>query len=171
VPDTTRDRPKPGGNGDAKQSGDVLLVEDHPDTSRIMARVLTSWGHTVIPAHSVAEACRLARHEKIDLVISDIGLPDGTGVEFITALRTHSAVPAIALTGYGMEDDVKRCFAAGFQTHITKPVSIPKLESAIHELIDAEVKPRRGGEAENGLAESSPSPEHPPHPAHTSSHA
>jgi signal transduction histidine kinase/ActR/RegA family two-component response regulator len=111
----------------------ILLVEDHADTARVMARVLTAWGHEVTVAHSVAEARQSALRQQFDLVISDIGLPDGTGVEFIQSLRTHSRAPAIALSGFGMEEDVRRCLAAGFQAHVTKPVSFAKLEALINQ--------------------------------------
>lgn len=66
--------------------------------------------------------------------MSDIGLPDGTGIDLITAARQVSDMPAIALTGYGMEEDVAKCLAAGFNGHLTKPISFQKLQLMIRQL-------------------------------------
>jgi CheY-like chemotaxis protein len=71
--------------------------------------------------------------EPFDVLVSDIGLPDGTGVDLIRQIRQKygNRPPALALTGYGMEDDIARCKAAGFTDHLTKPVNLQKLEAAI----------------------------------------
>jgi CheY-like chemotaxis protein len=76
----------------------------------------------------MAIALDLAQRESFDVILSDIGLPDGTGIDLIRALRRHSQIPAIALTGFGMEDDISRCVEAGFTTHLTKPVNFQRLE-------------------------------------------
>jgi len=107
---------------------DVLLIEDHEDTADVMARLLETYGHTVTTAALLAEALAAIERRHFDLVISDLGLPDGSGLDFVRAFRQHSGVPAVALTGYGMDDDVRRCLEAGFTAHLTKPVSIQQLE-------------------------------------------
>jgi CheY-like chemotaxis protein len=114
----------------------ILLVEDHPDTARTMRRLLSASGFNVTAAATVEDGFRLATHEPFDLLVSDIGLPDGTGYELmrkIRAARLPAArpLPAIALSGYGMEDDIRRSLDAGFVMHLTKPVDIQLLEQAL----------------------------------------
>jgi PAS domain S-box-containing protein len=112
----------------------ILLVEDHVDTARVMSRLLRAGGHTVIVADSVASAVVSASANRIEMIISDIGLPDGTGIDLIRTIRQTSQTPAIALTGFGMEEDVAKCVEAGFNDHLTKPVNLQKLEMAIRQL-------------------------------------
>ncbi|MFY9983970.1 MAG: CHASE3 domain-containing protein [Chthoniobacterales bacterium] len=112
----------------------VLLIEDHEDTAIIMARMLEDMGHNIVPASSVASAVDILTREKFDLIISDIGLPDGNGVSLIHAVRTFCDAPAIALTGYGMREDVERCLNAGFNKHVTKPVTFEVLKQIIAEV-------------------------------------
>ncbi len=109
----------------------ILLVEDHPTTAALMARLLRKRGHHVEVAHTKAEALQLGRTQTFDILISDLGLPDGNGYEVIAALRASSAIPGIALSGYGMESDVAQSAAAGFQHHLTKPVDAQKLFQTI----------------------------------------
>lgn len=112
----------------------VLLVEDHPDTARVLARLLRGNGHTVSVADSVAQALAAVRTATFDVLVSDIGLPDGTGIDLIREIRRQQddgKMPAIALTGFGMEDDVTRTREAGFKSHLTKPVNFARLEQAI----------------------------------------
>jgi PAS domain S-box-containing protein len=113
----------------------ILLVEDDPDTLRVMASLLRRRGHEVITAESVASGLSLAARSRFDLLISDLGLPDGTGIDLIRQLRVDRDFPALALSGYGMEADVQRCLNAGFRTHLTKPVNFSTLESEIQRLI------------------------------------
>jgi PAS domain S-box-containing protein len=100
----------------------VLLVEDHGETRRVMSRLLKELGHEVETAGTVQEASEKAREGGYGLLISDLGLPDGSGLEVVRAYREMSRGPAIALSGYGMEEDVKRSLEAGFDVHLTKPV-------------------------------------------------
>ena len=113
----------------------ILLVEDHEDTVRAMSWLLRRIGHDVSVARTVRDAVAEARRDAFDLLISDIGLPDGTGWDVI-AQRPRSDIPAIALTGFGMEQDVARSLAAGFTEHLTKPVNFQKLEAVIHTLAE-----------------------------------
>jgi PAS domain S-box-containing protein len=109
----------------------VLLVEDHKPTSRALTQLLTRRNYQVAAAGSVAEARSVARSQSFDLLISDIGLPDGNGYELMTELHGEYGFPGIALTGYGMEEDINRSQAAGFIAHLTKPVSVQALDGAL----------------------------------------
>ncbi|MFT4435879.1 response regulator [Caballeronia sp. 15715] len=113
----------------------VLLVEDNEYTSSAMAQVLELLGHQVGVATTVAEALALARGETFDLLVSDIGLPDGSGLEVARAWTDlQPGKPSVAITGYGMDEDIRRCRDAGFLDHLTKPVDFARLESLIHAL-------------------------------------
>ncbi len=110
----------------------VLLVEDHDATRETLAMLLRSRGHEVIEAGCIADGETAARDGVYDLMISDIGLPDGRGDELLTRLRGEGfQTPAIALSGYGMEPDVERSRQAGYSQHLTKPVSISDLDRAL----------------------------------------
>lgn len=117
----------------------VLLVDDHHDTCLGMSRLLRRRGFTVAVAHSVAEALAQADGARFDLLISDIGLPDGTGFDLMNALRQRGGPPGIALSGYGMESDIEKSKEAGFSEHLTKPVAIDRLDAAVRRLLTEEV--------------------------------
>jgi CheY-like chemotaxis protein len=89
----------------------------------------------VVAAASLREARELAKQEQFDILISDIGLPDGSGCEIMAELRAQQGLSGIALTGYGMSEDMERSRAAGFVTHLTKPVSIAALDTALALLV------------------------------------
>jgi len=121
-------------NSQATDSGyRVLLVEDHVDTARVLARLLAINEHTVTTTHSIADALQALQRDYFDILVSDIGLPDGTGIDLIRAVRKdlRKTLPAIALTGFGMDADVKRTLKAGFNDHLTKPVNFARLEETI----------------------------------------
>lgn len=109
----------------------ILLVEDHPDTRDIMARVLRRAGYDVKTARTVAEALQIVTIEDVGLLVSDIGLPDGTGHELLAKVRKIREVPAIAISGYGTQDDIDKSLNSGFAAHLTKPVMLPALQEAI----------------------------------------
>lgn len=110
----------------------ILLVEDHVDTARAMRRLLTVRGHEVQWADSVAGGLKLATDHEFDLLLSDLGLPDGTGVDLMRALRqAGSTLPGIVLSGYGQEQDLERSLAAGFALHLTKPLTLEVMHDAI----------------------------------------
>ena len=117
------------------QSASILLVEDHADTARVLRRILENAGYSVRHADSVAAARELADSTRFDLVISDVGLPDGTGVELMRFLHTHHQLHGIALSGFGTDDDVAASSAAGFSEHLTKPVDWPHLRGAIERVL------------------------------------
>jgi CheY-like chemotaxis protein len=109
----------------------VLLVEDHEITRTVLAQLLTRRNYKVATADCVARARELARQNKYDVVISDIGLPDGNGNDLMKELQANYGLKGIALTGYGMDEDLARGIGAGFIAHLTKPVRIQSLESAL----------------------------------------
>lgn len=109
----------------------VLLIEDHEASRAVLMRLLSRRGYDVVGAGSVEEARAIAGSERISFAISDVGLPDGDGAELITELQQRYRVPSIALTGYGMEDDIRRCRDAGALAHLTKPVSTVALAQAL----------------------------------------
>jgi two-component system CheB/CheR fusion protein len=114
----------------------VLLVEDHADSRRVLGRLLESYGCTVRSAGTVAGALDLADHELFDVLISDIGLPDGTGIDVVKKIRVHHNIKAIALSGFGQADDLRRSEEAGFAIHLTKPVDY----QALHDVIEKVTK-------------------------------
>ncbi len=111
----------------------ILLVEDDVMTSRIMAKLLRGNGYGVTTANNVASALAVPSME-YDLVVSDIGLPDGSGLDLIRLLRDRRDVPGIALTGYGMDDDVHKSREAGFVAHLIKPLDFTKLDAMIRKV-------------------------------------
>ena len=76
----------------------------------------------MLSAHSVAEGLSIAANNEFDVLISDIGLPDGTGLDLMRQLRAKRPVMGIALSGFGMEEDIRRSKQAGFVAHLTKPL-------------------------------------------------
>jgi CheY-like chemotaxis protein len=127
------------GHADGRGEGGrrILLVEDHPDTNRVMTLLLERRGYVVVPTSTVHGALEIAGREQFDLLISDIGLPDGTGLELMQALQAIAPMRGIALSGYGMDDDIRRSREAGFAEHITKPVSTSRLLAVIERLVNA----------------------------------
>ncbi len=111
----------------------ILLVEDHEPTRLALTNLLKRRHYEVQTAASVGEAQELAAREKFDLVVSDIGLPDGTGYELMSKLRQDFGLKGIALTGYGMEQDITRGQNAGFIAHLIKPIRIEALEKILSE--------------------------------------
>src|SRR5688572_3948346 len=109
----------------------ILVVDDHRDTLRSMQLLLTRLGYQVLAAENMTEALRIADEKEFDILLSDIGLPDGSGLELIRHIRKTRNVPALALSGFGMDEDLQRSRDAGFSDHLIKPVSMDRLQSAI----------------------------------------
>jgi CheY-like chemotaxis protein len=104
-----------------------------------MKMMLERRGYHITVAHSADQAVQKARDEDFDLLISDIGLPDRSGYELMRELREIKGLRGIALSGFGMENDVTKAHAAGFSEHLTKPINLERLEEAIRHLLDREV--------------------------------
>jgi PAS domain S-box-containing protein len=122
-------------NGAAERPLAILLVEDHEDTADALADLLRERGHRVVVAGSVAAAEAAAEGAVLDLVISDLGLPDGSGHALMRALKDRYGLTGIALSGYGTEEDRRESEAAGFAAHLTKPVSLDTLLAAIRQVV------------------------------------
>lgn len=120
-----------------ERSAELLLVEDHADTARVLSRILQSAGYQVQHANTIAKARELAASRRFDLVVSDLGLPDGSGLELMQSLHTAYGLRGIALSGFGTDDDRAASQAAGFAEHLTKPVDWPLLRDAIVRLLIA----------------------------------
>jgi len=116
----------------------ILVVDDHFDTCTGMKMMLERRGYWVAVAHTADQAVEKARHDEFDLVISDIGLPDRSGYELMQELSTTRGLRGIALSGFGMENDVSRARAAGFAEHLTKPINFDRLEESIQNLLESE---------------------------------
>jgi len=115
--------------------GRILLVEDHPPTRIALEHLLTRRGFKVRSAATAAEARAFAQTESFLVLISDIGLPDGSGYDLMKELHGLYQMPGISLTGYGMEEDVARSREAGFVQHLTKPVRIQSLDAALTQFV------------------------------------
>jgi PAS domain S-box-containing protein len=113
----------------------VLLLEDHVDTRQIMSRLLGSFGCDVTATGTVKEAIALAEAGEYDLLVSDIGLPDGSGMDVMRHLRQRQHdIKGIALSGFGQPEDLRRSQDAGFEMHLTKPVNFRALEDVIQKV-------------------------------------
>lgn len=130
-------RPKPT-EGPAAEPQRILLVDDNEDTLRVMARLLRLSGHKVVTADSLNAAVSAA-DQPFDLLITDIGLPDGTGWELMNQLRQRGPVRGIAISGFSMDEDVRRSEAAGFVEHLSKPINPDDLDRAIRRAVVEEV--------------------------------
>ena len=109
----------------------ILLVEDHQDTQRTLSRLLTHFGHNVVTADNVEGAMAIMASNNIDAVLCDIGLPDGSGFEVAAQARANGGIKAIALTGFGTEQDVQRSKEAGFDFHLVKPINFQELQTVL----------------------------------------
>jgi len=109
----------------------ILLVEDHEDSRSAMTRLLRTLRHRIESASSVSDALTVAERFEFDLLISDIGLPDGSGLDLMRTLSARQRVRGIALTGYGSAGDVAEALEAGFIMHLTKPVRVEELKAAV----------------------------------------
>jgi signal transduction histidine kinase/ActR/RegA family two-component response regulator len=122
--------------GSEQQPLRILLVDDNQDTLNYLSRLLSLRGYRVLTASSRANALQLAAEKSFDLLISDIDLADGSGLELIWNLRSQREVPAIALSGFGSSDDIEMSRSAGFALHLTKPVDFRLLVEAIQQLVE-----------------------------------
>lgn len=117
----------------------ILLVEDHGDTAMILVRILRKMGHHVEHAATVASALELADEQMasggLDLLVSDLGLPDGNGLDLMRELSARYAIRGIALSGFGMDSDIRQSITAGFSRHLTKPIDIALLRNTLAEIM------------------------------------
>jgi signal transduction histidine kinase/CheY-like chemotaxis protein len=115
----------------------ILLVDDHQDTCAALEKLLVRRGHLVAATHNVRSAMEAAVRNRFDLLISDIALPDGSGMELMMQLHAISRIPGIAISGFGNNGDIEKSLQAGFSEHLIKPVKLEKLEAAMGRAIGA----------------------------------
>src|SRR5215831_18873007 len=115
----------------ARQALKILLVDDHHDTCAALEKLLARRGHLVAVSHDVRSAMEAAVRNKFDLLISDIALPDGTGMDLMMQIRAIANLPGIAISGFGNNGDIERSLQAGFSEHLIKPIKLGNLEAAI----------------------------------------
>ncbi|QJE02199.1 PAS domain S-box protein [Massilia forsythiae] len=140
------------GNQDDAEDGlaglRILVVDDVEDILHVFKALLEMSGAAVFDTPSAGEGLAILARERVDLVISDITMPEMDGYEFLRRARAidgYAALPAIAITGMSRESDVAQAHAAGFSAHIGKPVSVDKLTAAVRELLPRQEK--RAGSA------------------------
>lgn len=112
----------------------LLLVEDHVDSAELLAELLQNHGHRVKVATTASAALVLASQNEFDVIVSDVGLPDSDGYELMRQIKDRYAIKGIAVTGSNGATDVERGKQAGFSLHLTKPVSLRKLEAALEQV-------------------------------------
>jgi len=116
----------------------ILLIEDHTDTLELLKRVLTRRGYDVVGVEDVRSALQTDAESHFDLIVSDIGLPDGSGYDLLKTIRSRHPMPAIAMSGFGTDDDIARSRAVGFAEHLVKPVDFELLIAAIRRVKDSQ---------------------------------
>ena len=125
--------PAPG----ARRPLRVFIVENHEDTRFLLGLLLEQLGHTVFSAATMAEAVAAIPPARCDVLISDIGLPDGNGWELMARLGEARPPYAIAMSGFGMSSDRQRSLKVGYRHHLLKPVEPNQLEQLLDEAADA----------------------------------
>ena len=133
----------PAVQGNSTRHG-ILLVDDHEDTCTGMRLILERRGYGVKIANDVRGALEVARVYPFELLISDLGLPDGTGFDLMKELRRTrgDTFHGIALSGFGMETDIERSMEAGFDVHLIKPVNLERLDEILRRVFPpAELEP------------------------------
>jgi PAS domain S-box-containing protein len=131
-------------NGNGHRTQRILFVEDHEPTRTAMTRLLKRRGYEVSIAHSVQAGLEQARDSLFDVLISDLGLPDGDGCELMVELKKKQPdIRGIALSGYGMDGDLTRSRDAGFSDHLIKPVSVDSLDRAMTRLLERNGAPAK----------------------------
>ncbi len=147
LPAPTRDRPKQGftkSPDPARLAVElrgvrVLVVDDERDTRAVLAKVLEGYHASVAAAANVADAIEAYRRARPDVLISDLGMPDQDGFDLIRQVREIESrrgghVPAVALTAFARSDDRQRALRAGFEVHLSKPVSPSEVAAVVAEL-------------------------------------
>ena len=113
----------------------ILFVEDHAESRRVIANLLRRVGYHVSVADCAGTALAMLKADKFDVILSDIGLPDGTGYALVMfAKQSQPSIVAIALTGYGADQDIKFSREAGFDFYLTKPVDFHELRTALNQV-------------------------------------
>ena len=112
----------------------LLLVDDHADTRTVLSRLLIKCGHEVITADSAPKALKILEEGRFDALISDIGLPETSGYELIREAVRRQPLKGVALSGLGMDEDLRRSAEAGFHYHLTKPINFQELRAILEKI-------------------------------------
>ncbi|MCC7543963.1 MAG: response regulator [Aquabacterium sp.] len=123
----------PGATNGVRKLPRILLVEDNPDAATALSLSLQVHDYEVTTVHSCADALRQVQSSQFDLVVTDLGLPDGSGIDIGKALR--GTTPVIALSGYGFEQDLKQSDEAGFAAHLVKPVDVDAIHTIMQKVL------------------------------------
>ena len=121
--------PSPGSSATLR----IFIVENHDDTRFLLGLLLEQLGHSVQAAATMSDALDAAGSGEFDVLISDIGLPDGNGWELLTSLGDRAPPYAVAMSGFGMASDRQKSLAAGYRHHLLKPVEPDQLEKLLDE--------------------------------------
>ena len=111
-----------------------MLVDDNHDVLNFLSAILNREGHEVVTAGDLSTALRVVSEADLDLIISDIELSDGSGLELMRVIRSRRSIPGIAVSGFTSPEDIAQSRAAGFALHLTKPIDLRRLQQAIEEL-------------------------------------
>ena len=110
----------------------ILLVEDHTDTRRVLSSLLGRSGHEILTANGVTEALQVLSTTRVNILLSDLGLADGDGLDLVGKAKTlQPKIKAIALTARGSENDLERGRKAGFDHYLTKPFDFHELRTLL----------------------------------------
>jgi CheY-like chemotaxis protein len=112
----------------------ILVVEDHAETLRVLSRMLDHFGHVTSVADSTQSALQFLQSKDFDVVLSDIGLPDGTGYDVASQAKQKQRLKAVALTAFDCEEDIRRGKEAGFDFHLSKPVDFQELRTVLDQV-------------------------------------
>ena len=112
----------------------ILVVEDHGDTLQALSRLLTHFGHEISVAEGAQSAQEIIDSKEFDVVLCDIALPDGNGYDLIAEAKRKRPVKAVAITGFGTEEDIRRGKEAGFDFHLVKPVDFHELRTVLGQI-------------------------------------
>jgi two-component system, chemotaxis family, CheB/CheR fusion protein len=115
----------------------LIVVEDHAETAEGLKRFLSTIGYKVFVATDMASALALAAAVEFDVLLSDLGLPDGNGWELLKQLSAERRIRAIAFSGYNSPADRQRSVEAGFLEHLAKPLAPDQLCAAINRAVAA----------------------------------
>jgi CheY-like chemotaxis protein len=123
-------------NALVSQAMTILLIENHEDTASYIKRFLEQLGHGVAVASDSASAAQITDLDRFDVILSDIGLPDGDGWALMQQIRAKTRAYAIAMSGFGTSADVARSYSVGYQDHLTKPFTPIKLQQALQKALE-----------------------------------
>jgi len=136
----------------ARRSGTILVVEDHADSLSALAVLLTREGYTVHVASGVREAESVASSGGCDLLLADLGLPDGRGTELMRELKLTRGARGIAISGFTDDTTKREAAAAGFDSFLEKPVMFDRLLTTVRDVMCASPTRSSGGGATSAAA-------------------